>query len=176
MLTFPSAACGIVTRPAGISRIIFKDCAAIFTDLSDLTEWQTFITAEQIRATGYVKGSKAKGSFTKKKLASCQPEQVTGKTSVINFVDANSDPVAGSARDYLAWNQIQAYYNRYDVGYLTCDGLFYGWIPAGTWSLEVDDVRADNNDEEANFDGSISYTGIEMVIPELITGLNAILI
>lgn len=180
LLTFPDAACGSAPRPGGIKRFIFVKCDVTFADITDLAEWATKIAAGDVRASGDILGSKPKGSFTQKRLSSCAPEQVVGKVSTINFIDNNADPnshpTVDSYADYLFWNSIQENYRALDFGYITCDGLFYGLIPSKTWTLQIDDTRPDNSDDNANFDGSISYSGIPMYVPVLLDGLDEILI
>jgi len=181
LATFPQASCGTPTRPGGIKRFIFVKCNVTFSDITDLAEWATKIAAGDVRASGEILGSKPKGSFTQKRLSSCAPEQITGKVSTINFIDNNTDPTPltaptpGAFEDYAFWNSIQENYRSLDLGYITCDGLFYGLIPSKTWTLQIDDTRPDNSDDNANFDGSISYTGIPMVAPIYLDGLDAIL-
>lgn len=168
---FPEAGCEIVTRPSGIKRVIFARCDTVFLDLTDTAEWETKLTAHEVHATGLIKGAKPKGSFTKKKLDSCSPEKVTGGTKTINFTDANSDNA--TMADYDFYNHHQTNAGNEVFGYLTCDELFYGWF--SDFSIELDDVRTDNSDDEMVFDVSIQYKAITMQKPILIAGLNAVL-
>ncbi len=168
---FPGAGCEIQTRPSGIRRLVFAKCDIDFADITDLAEWTTKLTANDLHATGEIKGSKPRGTTTKKKLASCLPEKVVGGTKSINFTDANSDNAAFA--DYDFYNHIIENQGNLVFGYTTCDDLFYGFIP--NFSLDHDDVRTDNSDDEMVFDGIITYNGVSMIKPISLPGLNAVL-
>jgi len=171
ILQIAGSGCEIITRPAGIKRVIFGRCDITFLDLQDLDEWAAKLTANEIHATGDILGSKPKGSTTKKKLASCRPQQVTGGTKSIAFTDSNSDNT--NFTDYAFYNSVQLNSGGMVFGYITCDDLFYGWF--SDFSAEVDDVRSESNEEEMVFDMTLEYNAIQMMVPVLIPGLDAIL-
>jgi hypothetical protein len=167
------AGCQIVTRPAGIKRVIFAQCDVEFTDITDLAEWTSLIAAESIAFTGEILGQKPKGTATTKKLASCLPEQITAFEYSITWLDANSDNTAFTDYDFYRYLQVNA--NNLIAGYLTCDDLLYWGLT--NLSLEIDDVRVENSDEEMNFDVVLRYKTSDnrMVKPIKLEGLNAVL-
>ena len=168
---FPSSGCNTETRTGGIKRVIFAACDLVFTDITDTAEWTTHITADKVHATGEVKGSKPKASFTKKKLFSCHPEEVTGATRQIQIQDPNADNT--NFADYTFWNTIQAEHRNFLVGYTDCDDIFYGWIP--DFTIELDDVRDDDVEGATVFDVTIAWSSLTMTVPQSIPGLNAVL-
>lgn len=168
---FAGAGCEITPRSSGIRRLIFAKCDITFVDLTDLTEWETKLTANEVHATGEIKASKPSPSFTKKKLASCLPEKVVGGNKTIQFSDANADNA--NFTDYAFYNHVIANQGNMVFGYFTCDDLFYGWID--NFALEMGDVRTDNSDDEALFEGVITWNGFNMEVPISIPGLNAVL-
>ena len=167
----PAVACSSDTRAAGVSRIIVASCEIVFNSLSDLEEWADFITANKIHASGMVLGQKPKGSYTKQKLASCKPEQVTGGTHTITFKDYNSDLEDGA--DYDFWKFVQDNQNNLKFGYIDCNDNFYGFIE--NFSADIDDVRGENSEEAMYFDGTLTWLSKTIVKPINIPGLNAIL-
>lgn len=177
---YPGGGCNVVTRPSGIKKVVFSACDYVFTDINDLEEWATAIAAHKIHASGELRGSKPRGSLTKKRLLSCRPEQVTGGSRTITFVDPNADNEDFAEYDF--WNFIQLNQQQLLFGYTTCDDLLYGFkptvAPAGTlteFSIEVDDTRTESSDEEASIEGTITWLGIAMMKPVLIPGINAAL-
>lgn len=167
----PGTGCTITTRKGGMKRLVFAACDYTFVDITDLVEWQAALLANKIHASGEILGSKPKGSFTKKKVASCRPEQVVGGEKVINFSDYNADLAAFT--DYDFWNQIFVKQLQLVFGYLDCDDNFYGFIP--NWSLEIDDTREEDVKGNTFFEGVITYESTTMQKPIYIPGLNNIL-
>jgi hypothetical protein len=167
------AGCQIVTRPAGIKRVIFYQCDLEFEDITDLEEWAGYIAEGRIGFSGEILGQKPKGTFTTKKLASCLPEQITGAEYQISWIDANSDNDDFS--DYDFYKYLQANANNLIAAYLTCDDLLYSGLT--NLSLEIDDVRVESSDEEMNFDVVLRYKTPDntMVKPIKLPGLNAVL-
>ena len=167
----PSSGCNIVTRPAGVGRLIFAKCDITWTDITDLSEWTTKMTADEVHASPEIKGSKPKASFTRKKVASCRPEKVVSATKSIQFSDANADNT--NFADYAFYNHIIENQETLSVAYITCDDLLYGFI--ADFSIELDDVRSDTNDDEMVFDGTIQWQSLLMEVPQQISGLYDIL-
>lgn len=167
----PQSGCNIVTRPSGVGRLVFMKCDASFLDITDLAEWTTKMTAHTVHASAEIKGSKPKGSFNRKKLASCRPEKVVSGQKSIAFTDSNADNTTFA--DYDFWNHIMENQETLQFGYVTCDDLFYGFI--GDFSLEIDDVRTDTDQDEMVFDGTINWSSVQMETPVSIPGLYDIL-
>jgi hypothetical protein len=158
--------CGIVTRKGGIEKFAFIKCDYEFTDIESRTEWIAAVASGDVVFSGLVLGQKAKGSFTKKRIASCQPEAVVGAEKQITFQDYNTDTVTTPGPGCLAynfWNEILTNASNYRFGYYTCDGFFYGVID--NFQIEIDEVIEDNNTGAIYFDGTILWNDVEMVCP-----------
>lgn len=154
-----SQGCGITARNGGISKFAFVKCDYTFTDLSNRTEWETAIAAGDVVLTGLLLAQKPKGSFTKKRVSSCAPEQLVGKENQVTFQDYNSDPE--ECLDVEFWNTIVNASSSYQFGYYTCDGYFYGLVTE--FSIEVDQVIEDNSTGNIFFDGTISWLDLNML-------------
>ena len=154
-----SQGCGITTRSGGISKLAFVKCDYTFDDISDRTEWEAAIASNDVVLTGLLLAQKPKGSFTKKRISSCAPEQLVGKENQITFQDYNSDPT--DCLDITFWNTIVNASSSYQVGYYTCDGYFYGLV--SEFSIEVDQVIEDNSTGNIFFDGTISWLDLNML-------------
>lgn len=164
-----SGGCGIQTRPGGIKRIWFVKCDYTFTNIGSDAEWTTAQGSGDAVGSGLLMGQKGKGSFTKKRIASCFPEGIVGSEKSITFQDYNTDLGSGCATSaYNFWNTILLESSNYKVVYETCDGYVYGEI--NDFILEVDEVIEDNNTGSTYFDGTISWNNIEMLCPVHIAG------
>jgi len=161
-----SGGCGIVARPGGIKKFAFLKCDFQFTDITDTQEWIDGIANGDIVGSGLVLAQKPKGSFTKKRIASCEPEAVVGGEKTVTFQDFNSDTVTpGGAGTLLFdfYNAIQGQVQNYRFAFYTCDGFVYG--PIDDFQIEVDDVIEDNNTGNAFIDGTITWNNILMISP-----------
>lgn len=165
------SACRLTTRGAGIDRFVFAPCNVSFSLITDLAEWETKVNAGEIVFSGQVLGQKPKGTATKKKLASCVPERVTNVTRQLQFTDANADNDAFT--DYDFWNDKFENQDAFVFGYLTCEEYFYGFF--NRWSLEVDDTREPNSEDEFKWDGTIQYLDLTAKKPVKLTGISALI-
>ncbi len=166
------AGCSPTLRSAGIDRIIFRNCDVVFDDITDLEEWATLIAQGKIGFTGQILGQKPKASYTRKKIASCLPEQVTGRTYQIQWTDPNADNA--SFGDYDFYDYIDQNINNLIMSYYTCDGLLYDGITR--MSIEVDDVRVEDSDEEMVFDAAVEYKRNGILKPILLPNLSSVLV
>lgn len=155
--------CGIVTRPGGIKRFFFAKCDYTFQDITDVAEWQSAIADGKVVQSGLILGQKPKGSFTKKRIASCQPEGIVGAEKQITFQDYNTDTVTpgGGCLAYDFWNTILLQPSSYQFGYYTCDGYFYGFVT--DFQIEIDEVIEDNNTGAIYYDGTLLWNTIQML-------------
>jgi len=159
-----SGGCGIISRPGGIKKFAFIKCDYTFTDITDPAEWTTAITAGDIVGSGLVLAQKPKGSFTKKRIASCEPEAVVGAEKSITFQDYNTDTVTpGGSLAYDFWNAILTQPQNYLFSYYTCDQHVYG--PVTDLQIEIDEVIEDNDTGNTFFDGTITWNDILMNVP-----------
>ena len=165
-LPYPySNACGVVTKPGGINRIVFMQCDFDFTDITSDGEWNAAIAAGEVVASGMLLGSKPKGTFTKKRVNSCSPERVIGGEKTVVFMDYNDGTVhdADDCAEYEFWNAILANPASFRALLITCDGYIYG--PIDNFVLEVDEIIDETNTGNRFFDGSIGWNQIDMICP-----------
>jgi hypothetical protein len=172
-----SGGCGITSRPGGIKRLWFVKCDAEDWDFTDDAEWETAQTSVPpvVVGSGLIMGQKAKGSFTKKRIASCMPEGIVGAEKQITFSDYNTDTVTSPGPGCLAytfWNTILTNSSNYKLIYETCDGYVVG--PISDFILEIDEVIEDNNTGSTYFDGTITWNDIEMTCPAYVVGGNGV--
>jgi len=159
-----SGGCGIVTRPGGIQKLAFIKCDYTFVDITDPAEWTAAVAAGNVVFSGLILAQKPKGSFTKKRIASCQPEAVVGAEKTITFQDYNTDTVTpNGCLAYQFWNTILSEPSSYKFAYYTCDGYLYGVID--DFQIELDEVIEDNDTGSIYFDGTITWNTITMDCP-----------
>ena len=163
--------CGIATRVGGIHRLVFATCDVEIDDPTQLADWQPWIEACKIRTTGPLLGQKPKGSVDKRRFTACAPEQVSGAEKVITFQDFNADDETQS--DYAFWNAVLADPTRYQVGWLTCGGLFYGFFP---FALELDEIIEDSRKGKTYKEGTITLDVLLLPVGRPIPGLEALLV
>jgi len=159
-----SNACGVDPLPAGINRAGFISCDYEFTDITNQAEWDLAIAARDAVISGELIGSKPKGTFTKKRVSSCSPERVTGGEKTFVFQDFNQSEVHGDCSIYDFWNTILANPKAFRLVLFTCDGYLYG--PIDDFTLEVDDVIPETNNDSKYIDGSIMWNSLLMDCPE----------
>ena len=158
--------CGVVTRNGGISRIVFVKCNYTFVDVTDTAEWSTAIGTGDIVVSGYLLGQKPKGSFTKKRVVSCDPEAVVGAEHTITFQDYNTDTITVGGHgvlQYTFWNTILSDTTKYKLMFITCEDYVYGSI--ASFQLEIDEVIEDSSTGSSYFDGTLSWNETLMEVP-----------
>lgn len=159
--------CSIIQAPGGIKMFAFVKCSYTFSDITDKDEWMSAIAADNAVLSGFVLAQKPKGTFTKKRIASCQPEAVSGAEKTITFQDYNTDTVTAAPGPYCLahtfWNTYLQDPGGYKFGYWTCDNQFYGLI--NDFQIEVDEVIEDTNLGNRFFDGTIFWNDIAMICP-----------
>lgn len=164
--------CGIQTRPGGIKRLWFVKCDPnVVWDLTEQGDWATEQTNGNVVGSGLLMGQKPKGSFTKKRIASCMPEGIVGAEKQITFQDYNTDTVTSPGPGCLAytfWNLILNRASDYRLIYETCDGYLYG--PISDFIIEIDEVIEDNNTGSTYFDGTITWNDVDMACPAYLAG------
>lgn len=160
-----SGGCGIVSRPGGIRKFAFIKCDYTFTNIADALEWETAIANGDVIGSGLVLAQKPKGSFTKKRIASCEPEAVVGAEKSITFQDYNTDTVTGpgGVLHYDFWNTILQQPQNFLFAYYTCDKWLTG--PITDFQIEIDEVIEDNDTGNTYFDGTITWNDVLMNVP-----------
>lgn len=175
--------CNISTRRGGIARLGFLKCVANLAfpfdpipgssnPWTNLLNVKWAICEEILHISGKILGQKPKGSTTKKRLTSCDPEVTTAGTKVINFSDYNAAS-DDSMLEYDFWTAIQENQKFMYFSWITCDDLWYQYT--GSWSLDVDDTIEQTNDDNTFFDGSITMNTIALLKPIKVPGLLALI-
>jgi len=155
-----STGCSIVPRKGGIKRFIFTKCDFEIAEPETRASWDTALQDGDAVMSGLIVGQKPKGSFTKKRFASCAPEATTGATKTITFQDYNS---SATCLIWDFWNDILAAPSKYLLWYQLCDNSLYG--PINSFDLELDEVHEDTSEGNSFFDGTITFQGSEMICP-----------
>ena len=167
---YGSGGCRVITRPGGIYKFLWLRCD-IAAPAATVLAFQGLLDSGDIVASGKVLASKTKGTTTKQRVTSCDPERAIQRTSQIPWKDYNADNVTFS--EFAFWNDKMSNQDRLLFGYTTCDELFYGWFDS--YSLELDNEQPETNNEAACIAGTFEVNGLSSVTPVKIVGLNAIL-
>jgi hypothetical protein len=167
------ATCTPQTKPGGIRAIGVMLCDADFDDVSggaitDPSTWQTLIEEGKIFVSGHVVGSKAQGSDTNLRIASCLPEVKVGSTKTITIRDYNADPE--NLTEYDFYKSIEDNYATLKFFYVTCDELVY-FYENGVWAAGVDDVRGETKEEPVHIAITVNVSEIGMKKPVKVEGI-----
>ncbi len=139
---------------AKIKGLVWKTCTSIITDLADLTDqgdWYALLGAGDIVGTPCRKtnGEWKVPTPTKKKRSACCPEEVTEILRGFTFRDWNYDCVNYTNVDFYQDKMCNQQY--YELGIITCDDRFYGWIPPCHYSLTYwEDPEQEDDGKLAN--------------------------
>lgn len=164
--------CSNDLRPGGISRFFWKQCDIVFRDIYDYNEWCEYYRLGYIGFTNEIKGAKGTSNLTKRRVSACRSEITTGREQVITFEDFNADDVNFSDFDF--YNYLRRNYLQLHFGYMTCDGLFFGWIENPV--IEVDFTIEDDVDGSSFFQGSVMFKNFDdykpIPLPLLVQNLS----
>lgn len=169
--------CKIKSRKGGIPRLTFLICDPDYVHPNAVEEgqspWENLdnvkaaMCAGLLNFSGEVLGSKPKGSFTKRRMGSCSPEETIGGTKPINFQDYNS---SDDLIDFDFWSWVQENRSRLKFGWISCDDLWYQFD--GSWDLEIDQVADDNSEQgKTYYDGVITTQTEAIIKPISVPGL-----
>lgn len=159
----PREGCGSDRRQGGISRLVFATCDFVVAEGTSFISrnWCEAVYSGKVVVSSPINGQKPKGSGTSKRYSSCAPETIVGYERSVTFTDLTADNENFSDFDF--WNTLQNDPSRFQFGYITCDGLFTGFIP--NFTLEVSPVIEDVNTGSSMWQGTVAWTGIEMPTP-----------
>ncbi|MGL5131052.1 MAG: hypothetical protein ACRC78_00920, partial [Planktothrix sp.] len=163
--------CDTKRRTGGISRLVFAPCWLNFKNINDPAEWCDFVSRGIIVASGELVGSKPKSSPVKKKISACRSETTIGEDFTLNFTDHTADNIDFSDFDF--WNTIKQQTESLIFGFVTCEGLFYGFTKFG---IEVDQVIEDSNNGTSFWEGIMAWQGNQTIEPITVPNLENILI
>ena len=175
-ITFPlyPAKCSRTVLPGGIKGFVLAKCGETdFTDITDLDEWQTKITAGNVISSAMrrIVGSSPEAEEAVAKLGACDPDELLGLKHTLDILDHNSeDPTVGFKQD-LFYNFLNKNYQKMSVGFITCDDRFYGFVDSFS-------VVAKRQIEGDNFGGKTFYHIVfkwqdrDHLVPQLIPGLG----
>lgn len=175
----PSAfgSCALDPRKGGISHLVFKSCDVDVPDnpvtqpgnVVNRAAWLPLLTACKLRISPEIVGAMPVGSTTSRRFSSCRPEQVVSGTRTITFQDFTK---SRGFYDYEFWNAIFRNQSLYEVGWITCDGRFYGFY---NFAIEVNEEIEDNVDGVSFKSGTITMIQTELFTPIEINGFASLL-
>lgn len=142
------AKCDRIVLPGGVKGFVLAKCGASLTDMTDLDEWCTKKLAGLLASTSMrrIMGSVPEPEEAVAKLGSCDPDELLSLRHTLDIIDYNSeDPTVGYSQDQF-YNWLNLNYQKLQVGFLTCDDRFYGWVKSFT-------VTCKRVTEGNNFDG-----------------------
>lgn len=163
-------------KPGGVNRIFFGLCG-VAGSVFETPGWynnealiKEAICAGHLFFTGNLLGQKPKGSVTRKRIYSCQPEIVIAGTKTVTFQDYNSytpinlegDPNFPVGQEYLFWDFIDEFQDYLTMGFTTCDGRAY--FVDGEWNLEIDEVIEETKDDTSFMDGTLTIQRRELIL------------
>lgn len=163
-------ACRTVTRPGGIYKFLHLQCDVAVPALT-IEALGAAIDAQTLVASGKVLASQAKGTTTKQRVNSCDPERPTNRTEIINWKDYNADNEDFSEFDY--WNDKFENQDRFLLGWTTCDELVYGFI--SSYSLDFNPNRPETSNEASFIEGAFELNTLLLLKPTKVAGINALL-
>lgn len=164
--------CNISTRTGGIPYMTFLKCDPNF-DFPNPDEWVNLdnvlwaICNEFLFVTAKLLGQKPKGSFTKRRMTSCGPEETVSGEKTFTFQDYNADK--DTLIDFDFWGSIVDNKKFMSFGYITCDERWYQ--TTAQWDIEVDEVIEDNNQGKSFYDGTIAVQQLKLLKPILVPGI-----
>ena len=169
------ADCTPLLAPGGIRAHGVMKCNVEFGDVSgetieEVAAWEAFIGSGDIVISGFVVGSKAAGTDTNLRVASCLPEVKVGSNKVITIRDYNS---ASDLTDYDMYSAMENYAG-FHWFYITCDDKVY-FYDVGTWVSSIDDVRGETREEPVFFQATITTNLIGMKKPVIVPGITSII-
>jgi len=176
-----SKACDITTRTGGIPYLVFLKCdpdlvypnppAVGQTDpLTNLDNVKWAICQGILHVSPSLLGKQDKGSFAKRRLSSCGPEQTISGTQTVAFQDFNADP---ELTDFAWWNAIVANKRYMSVGWITCEELFFK--TEAEFDIEIGNVIEDTKDGMSYKDGVITISEKELITPISVPGIISVL-
>ncbi len=174
--------CDITTRPSGIQFLIFFACdfsfdatvdAVPYGPIADYTVWETAIANGHIGLSPEGFGSKPQSTPQTERVSACLPEAIISETHTIAFTSKSMDNT--NLTDATYWNNIKTNYKRYRLGYVGCDGYFYGKSTTEPGYVFTPSalglIKEDNNDTVDRYEANLSFKHNGIVIPQEITNL-----
>lgn len=164
--------CNISTRTGGIPRLTFLKCDPAMV-LPYTNGWKNLLNIKwaicqgYLYVTGDLLGQKPKGTFVKRRLSSCAPEQTISGTKTITFQDFNADNT--DLIDFQFWSAVVENKAFMKFGYISCDELWYQY--SGEWDIEVDEVKEDTKDGKSFWDGTVAMATADILTPISVPGI-----
>lgn len=147
-----------------IDRLVFLDCSiGDFADVTDATEWATYVDACRVKASNRLLASKGESSPTQTRLAGCLTDETTGVVHTISFTDHYVDcpQVGGAWAVYEFWKYIQEQQRGLALAWLICGNncaLLQGFAPE--FSINVSQTIPETKQEAIGMAGTITYEGV----------------
>lgn len=146
--------CASVVYPGGIAGWVAKKCTYDFVDILDQAEWEAAILAGDVK--GRFNGSRILGEmpapdFATKVRGACGQEEVTRQSRTVPLQDAENDATFTSHDLYDFMSQFGS---KFDFGFVTCDGRFYGFFSG---SVRAWETIPQTNDDDSIFNIEFRY-------------------
>lgn len=168
--------CKIKKAKGGIPRLFFLICDPDYvhpveveeglSPWSSLVNIQAAMCAGLLHFTGPVLGQQPKATLVKKKMASCEPEQVIGGSQTVTAKDYNT---GDNLEEYEFWDFWMKNYQLGSFGWATCDDLLYMYD--GDFALEAAPVTEETSDDSRYFDIAVTMQTDEIIVPIKVDGL-----
>jgi hypothetical protein len=169
--------CEIQTRESGISHFVLFACDFSFDAavtgcgtvgaITDYTSWEQGIACGKISLSPEGYGAKPLSTFTTERISACKPEQIIGETHAMNFISKAVDNT--NLTDCTYWNSLRSNWSKYTIGYIGCDGLWYGKSstePGFAFTLAgLGSVKEDNNDVADRYEANFTWKHSGLVCP-----------
>lgn len=110
-------------REGGFGRVGFLDCDATFTDITDETEWETYVLAGKVVVLPELIGNTVDDEVTTQRLSAWRPEEENTRISGVDFQLKLMDNVTYTDFDleYDLKNKLAAK----TAFFIDCNGLLY---------------------------------------------------
>lgn len=174
--------CGNKRAPGGIPRLLFLICdpnyvhpVAVPPGVSPWTvpaNVKAAMCAGLLNFTGPVLGEKPASSTVKKQMSSCNAEEITGGSTVINFQDYNvttDENGNASLEEFDFWDWVKQNYQYLLFGWVTCDELMF--LYDGNFVPEVSGIIENTNTGNRYYGGSVTMPIYDEIKPVRVPGI-----
>jgi hypothetical protein len=166
---FPTFTTGLnaslTAQRGGISWVALMKCEVVFTDITDVVEWNSKIASGDIIIVQdcYLTGSAATEANVVT-LGSCRVNLVTDRNHTLTLADIADN----SAFDRSTlWAHSQEYPNDYKMAFATCDGVLY---PFNSVQINANKNIDDTTEGFSRWDVTITHAKLTNDMPVILSG------
>ncbi len=118
----------LTAQAGGVARIALLKNSATFTDVNDEEEWETKITAGDLRVLiGCLQTGELTDNATEEQLGSCEVNVISANSWAITFTDIEDNV---SKDRFNFWKKVRENQNCYSVAMIYCNGDIMDFTPA----------------------------------------------